>query len=128
MQDAPTAPIGAPIEVLPAMAGRPPAIAVPVDPAPPVFAPTRPPSGLVRVQAVTPIEVEPEPALAPKPAVKSEPKRLAGATVEKKAEVKPPESQGRAEGRRGRAGEDQGPQGEGRAQGGEGRQGGAEEG
>jgi hypothetical protein len=63
------APIGAPIEVLPATAARggwrPDAAE---DAAP--LAPLRPPTGLVRVQAVEPIEVEAAPQTAARPAPK----------------------------------------------------------
>lgn len=82
------APIGAPIEVLPALDGQAPAGPLLAAPQPPAteatpLAPVRPPAGLVRVQAVEPIELEPEPLPPPKPIVKAAPK------PEKKAEKKP---------------------------------------
>ncbi|HEY8615303.1 hypothetical protein [Phenylobacterium sp.] len=72
VEDGP-APLGAPIEVLPAVTGRvqgptilAPAVPPSAERAP--LAPTRPPVGLVRVQAVAPAEVEPAAAPAPAPA------------------------------------------------------------
>ena len=86
LDDSP-APIGAPIEVLPAMGGQAPTAPLLVAPPPPVeatpLAPVRPPAGLVRVQAVEPIAAEPEPLPPPKPVMKPLPK------PEKKAEKKP---------------------------------------
>ncbi|WP_334160904.1 hypothetical protein [Phenylobacterium sp.] len=84
LDDSP-APIGAPIEVLPAFGSRAPeaplVAAPPVEPVP--LAPVRPPAGLVRVQAVEPIAVEPEPLPPPKPVVKP------AAEPAKKVEKKP---------------------------------------
>jgi hypothetical protein len=60
------APLGAPIEVLPAIAPSP----RPLAPSPPsteTFAPARPGTGLLRVQAVEPDTAEPEPKAAPAP-------------------------------------------------------------
>jgi uncharacterized protein YecT (DUF1311 family) len=85
------APIGAPIEVLPAVVGPPPQIALPPsEPTP--LAPMRPPVGLVRVQAVEPLPelaVAPAPKAAPKarpPEVKvsPEPKRAKHMAASKK--------------------------------------------
>jgi hypothetical protein len=74
VEDTP-APLGAPIEVLPASAGRgmaaPPLERLPVEP----VAPVRPPAGLVRVQTV---EAEPaEPAPPRKAATKAAPRAVA---------------------------------------------------
>ncbi|WP_374467714.1 hypothetical protein [Phenylobacterium sp.] len=92
------APVGAPIEVLPATTGR--ATAPILPSAPPAetvpMAPMRPPAGLVRVQAVEPIAVAAEPAPAPvrpapKPAEprKPEPRKPETARAEvRKAEVR----------------------------------------
>ncbi|HVI31893.1 hypothetical protein [Phenylobacterium sp.] len=78
LDDSP-APIGAPIEVLPALVGQAPSAPLLAAPLPPVeatpLAPVRPPAGLVRVQAVEPLVVEPEPLPPPpKPVVKAAPK------------------------------------------------------
>lgn len=81
------APIGAPIEVLPAFGAPSPAAPLLAEPPPPVeatpLAPIRPPAGLVRVQAVEPIAVEPEPSPPPRPLAKPI------AKAERKAERKP---------------------------------------
>lgn len=78
------APIGAPIEVLPAMTGQA-ADADAIEPAPAPeaepLAPVRAPAGLVRVQSIEPVQMEAAPApvakAAPKPEAKTpDPKKL----------------------------------------------------
>ena len=64
------APLGAPIEVLPATASPPMILPPPEHVAPELQAPVRPASGLVRVQTIEPQEAEPAPRAARKPVVR----------------------------------------------------------
>lgn len=64
------APLGAPIEVLPATAAPAMILPPPEHVAPEPQAPVRPASGLVRVQTIEPARPEPEPRAAPGPVVR----------------------------------------------------------
>lgn len=83
------APIGQPIEVLPATgeAPRPAPPPVFVAPDPEPMAPVRPPAGLVRVQSVEPIVEAPPPRPEPKP--KPEPRKVVEKPKVQKAAAKP---------------------------------------
>jgi hypothetical protein len=83
------APLGAPIEVLPASRAAP-AAPAPERTAPEPVAPVRPPAGLVRVQAVEP-EPEPEPVeVAPPPKPKPKPPLQAAPVKSVKVKVAAP--------------------------------------
>ncbi len=93
------APLGAPIEVLPASVDRP-RFVRPVDPLPAQpLAPVRPPAGLVRVQSVAPEPVEAAPRIkaAPRPEQKpvaravEKPKPKLVKAAAPKAKAKPPQ-------------------------------------
>lgn len=89
LDDAP-APLGSPIEVLPA-SGEAPKVAAPERPTREFLAPVRPATGLVRVQTIEPepIEDPPPPKVAPKPPPKPQVKPQVKPTPQKVAIPKP---------------------------------------